>query len=120
MVKESDPGFKYTQERGFHSKFKNMCKACYNNEILRFETQQDFNVFYSELQIKISIGTLIFNGTFDGDFTPPKFELFGLGVGSKIIHDYDEYECSICKQKWKLSMPENAWRGFLLKSENYY
>ena len=57
---------------------------------------------------------------FEGEIIDSGFKIFGIGFGGEIIHDYDEYECSVCKQKWKLSMPENAWRGFLLKSENYY
>jgi len=97
-----------------------MCKQCYREEISNFDSQLDFNDFYDEFKIKISTGILTFKKTFAGDFLPPKIEIFGIGVGSKIIHDYDEYECTECMQKWKLSIPENAWRGFFLKSENYY
>lgn len=97
-----------------------MCDNCFQNEIKSFKHQDEFDEFYRNLKLLIANGILITIRKSDGYFTKPKSKIFGIEFGSDSINEYYEYECSICLQKWKLSIPENAWRGFLLKSENYY
>jgi len=97
-----------------------MCKDCFQQEIYSFSNELEYKRIENMVNELISSKTLEFIDYFKGAFSKPKFEIFGLGFGSETYHDYNEYECIVCNQKWKISYPDNAWRGFLLKSENYY
>ena len=97
-----------------------MCDKCFLYEIRSFIDEESFKIVNDK--IKLLLGSMGLNHVryFEGDFIDSGFKILGIGFGGEIIHDYNEYECLFCHQKWKVSWPENAWRGFLLKSENYY
>lgn len=97
-----------------------MCDKCFQEEIKSFQYQNEFDEFYKNLKYLIASGIIIKIRNSPGYYTEPKYKILGIEFGIDSINEYIEYECSFCHQKWKLSIPENAWRGFLLKSENYY
>lgn len=76
-----------------------MCDFCFNNEYEKFSTYKDFDKFELLLNEKLKEKTLI---TFD------------TRNNSKSASDY-LYKCIKCDVLWCLSIPDNAWRGYLLK-----
>jgi hypothetical protein len=82
-----------------------MCDACFNKEIPRFVTHEEFEKFDLELSKKIK--PLSESGLkYLGDSE------FALDIG------YGKYLCQNCKTEWWYSEPDNAWRGFFVRKEN--
>lgn len=82
-----------------------MCDVCFNKEIPRFITHEEFEKFDLELSKKIkplSESGLKYLG--DSEFT------FDKGHG--------KYLCQDCGTEWWYSEPDQAWRGFFLRKEN--
>lgn len=79
----------------------NMCDRCFTNEIKSFVTQADFEEIDLVLTKKI---------TNDKNLKMGKFVVSGLDVMG-----YQIYECLVCGQAWKLSAPDNSYRGYFLR-----
>jgi hypothetical protein len=77
-----------------------MCEKCFNEEIKSFLTQESFEEFDLVLTKKIANDKSIKMGEF-------------VNTAWKDI-GYQIYECLACGQRWKLSTPDNSFRGFFL------
>jgi hypothetical protein len=77
-----------------------MCEKCFDNEIFRFESESDFNIFEIKFDEKSSFIEL----------TNSKHNYLNVFVYT--------YTCKSCYKNWWLSIPENAWRGFFLTEKN--
>ncbi len=78
-----------------------MCDKCFNDEIKSFATQVDFEEFDLTLTKKIANDKSMKMGAF-------------VNIAWKDI-GYQVYECLVCGQLWKLSTPDNAYRGYFLR-----
>ena len=96
-----------------------MCDNCFNKEYYGFYSDAIFLDIWNELKSKISNNQLIELKEFEGYSTKPVIQLGPLGIGSKHFDGCDVYQCKYCHQIWNIAPPENAFRGFLLKEENY-
>lgn len=79
-----------------------MCEDCFKKEILKFDSQEDFDVFQRSIDIKINekkLRTIRDENHKNWDF--------------KLI-----YQCVFCNEEWILSIPDNAWRGYFLTKNN--
>lgn len=78
-----------------------MCSKCFNNNIYRFDSQGDFEIFDRDLTLKVN----------------KDLEALKSGENYRQVY-YDQFQCTHCKTIWNLSMPENSWRGFFLDNES--
>ncbi|TXE17304.1 hypothetical protein ES692_09985 [Psychroserpens burtonensis] len=79
-----------------------MCSSCFDIEYEKFIAYKDFDVFEIELNKRIESGDLILHKS-DIENDGP-FECL--------------YRCITCNTVWRLSIPENAWRGYFLSEKN--
>lgn len=92
-----------------------MCPECFISEYPKFETGQEFDSFISEFNSRKSLIKVNHIGEETGK---PVFKFFGISFfGDTLKPGYDIFQCQVCGEKWKLSEPENAWRGFFLRLE---
>src|SRR6188508_3160316 len=96
-----------------------MCNKCFNEEFYGFSSQSIFEKIWNELKSKLSNDKLIQLSDFEGYFSKPFIRLGTFSLGSKSFNGCKVYQCKYCSQIWNLAYPENAFRGFLLKEENY-
>ena len=93
-----------------------MCPNCFEQEIPRFDSEAEFNEFEHILGLKRSLNEI---GKFPDDPGKPKFKIFGIAFyGDTWKSGYTILQCNECKQRWKLSPPDYAWRGFFIKEES--
>lgn len=79
-----------------------MCSYCFNKEYKGFPSHDDFERFEKDLDLKLREN---------------KVEIY-VPTGEGVI-DYElNYICKICNEKFVMSVPDNAWRGYFLKEEN--
>jgi rubrerythrin len=78
-----------------------MCDKCFNTEIKYFPTEKDFEEFDLVLTNKISNDKSIKLGKF-------------VNIAEK-ANGYQIYECIVCGQLWKLSIPDYSIRGYFLR-----
>jgi hypothetical protein len=79
-----------------------MCENCFLQGILRFDSQKDFEDAETLIDKKINDKQLVLIR--DENHENWDFKLI--------------YQCTSCKEEWILSIPDNAYRGYLLiKSE---
>lgn len=77
-----------------------MCKACFDREYNKFDSNSELEEFNKEFDSKIDKSVhFVENGKYRSD--------------SHIV-----YKCSNCNQVWWLSEPDNHWRGYFLKEHN--
>jgi len=78
-----------------------MCDDCFKNLIYKFDSQKEFEDFETIVQNKcLSKKLTIFKREETDSLVP--------------FDSYDFYKCNSCGEIWTLSIPDNAWRGFLL------
>jgi hypothetical protein len=96
-----------------------MCEFFLENEIDKFRNEDDFHQFKKKIDEKLKNGTLIFVKEVFVDYGDYKINLFGLKAFARIrAHTYNLYKCLKCGRQWRLSMPENVWRGYLKPDSN--
>lgn len=78
-----------------------MCDKCFNDEIKSFPSQADFEEFDLVLTKKIANDKNIKMGKL--------FDTASKDIG------YQVYECVVCGQLWKLSIPDYSYRGYFLR-----
>lgn len=76
-----------------------MCNDCLPAEIKSFPDEKSWTGFDLNLIRKLG----------EGKMKSVKF------VSRSTVKMMDIYECLSCKEKWKLSDPDNAYRGYFLK-----
>lgn len=82
-----------------------MCKDCFEEELYNFSTYIDFEEFKNNLDNKCSTHKLEI--------------LESENERTKGIIDFHIYfRCNSCREKFVLSIPENAWRGYFLTENN--
>jgi hypothetical protein len=86
-----------------------MCVKCFSHEIYAFESQSEFEML---INIITNNKELLLTGSNPGGLGKPKFEIFGIGFGGTVDYGFDIYICKVCNTHWKLSEPDNAWRGY--------
>ena len=79
-----------------------MCEDCFDKEISKFNSQEDFDNFQRLIDIKINEEKL--RAIRDENQQNWDFKLI--------------YQCISCKEEWILSIPDNAWRGYFLTKKN--
>ncbi|OFX60749.1 MAG: hypothetical protein A2046_07885 [Bacteroidetes bacterium GWA2_30_7] len=94
-----------------------MCSNCFSSEYEKFENQKEFDKLSHDIKDKLNNNTLKELCYFSGTNDKPLIKILGIGFGVKEKGEehYYLYECKYCNTKWKLSLPENAYRGFFLK-----
>ena len=85
-----------------------MCDNCFTTEIHRFDSYRDFDEFEEILRQKIDSNN--FTAIWEWGSLNSDDEL----IKSTLPHTHSIYKCSSCGEKWALSIPENAWRGYFL------
>ncbi|MDQ3191750.1 MAG: hypothetical protein M3Q58_09160 [Bacteroidota bacterium] len=93
-----------------------MCKFCFQEIIRGFYSELEFKKVEIEIEKREKDGILTYIGDFGGEIKP-FIKIAGIGIGGETIPGYRLYLCNKCGIKWKLSIPENAWRGFLIKED---
>ena len=93
-----------------------MCNYCFSENIYGFNSQMDFEVIRNQIEEKQQQGVLIYVGGFGGEIKP-LIKIGRFGIGGKTRPSYRLYTCTKCNINWKLSVPENALRGFLIKED---
>lgn len=78
-----------------------MCDKCFKTEIESFPTEKDFEEFDLVLTKKIANDKSIKMGKF-------------VNIAEK-ANGYQIYECIVCGQLWKLSIPDYSIRGYFLR-----
>ena len=77
-----------------------MCEKCFDEEILRFESESEFIAFEKSLDQKANFVKLI-------------------NTKHKNLTEFNtKYSCENCNQNWWLSIPDNAWRGYFLTEQS--
>lgn len=90
-----------------------MCLQCFNTEFSRFDSEDEFESFYSILKSKPALKRI---GFVERDMGPPTFKIFWIEFhGEPVEMGHTILECSHCGQKWKLAEPENSWRGYFVR-----
>jgi hypothetical protein len=89
------------------------CSVC--SEWLRasFATESDF----LELDLHLKQAAFKHLQRISGGFSNPKHEFLGVGIGGRILVGADIYLCTKCGQKWELSIPDMAYRGYFIPIE---
>jgi hypothetical protein len=92
-----------------------MCFKCFNLEYSEFKVEEDFLTLYHNLKQKVNEGTLLLLES--NLHEPDQYSIRAFGVKFAIVigSTYDLYQCNHCKTYWRLSIPENASRGFFKK-----
>ncbi|SNY95121.1 hypothetical protein SAMN06265377_0787 [Flagellimonas pacifica] len=80
-----------------------MCKDCFLNEILKFESQSDFEEFEFELLEKVSVG---------------KVTVFDIEDDLNIFNFENYYQCNSCAENWIMSAPNYTCKGYFLIQKN--
>lgn len=78
-----------------------ICETCSIHKE-KFKTQNNYLAFKKELYFLVSEGLLKMLKQFDNN-SP---------------FDFYIYQCNVCKKKWLLSVPDNAFRGGWKELEN--
>ena len=78
-----------------------MCEKCFEKEYKKFSSQTDFENFEKILDLKCQNKILEIN-TQSNEFED--FRMY--------------YQCTYCNEKWVMSIPDNAWRGYFLTEKN--
>jgi hypothetical protein len=81
-----------------------MCEDCFEDKYYKFETQKNFEEFEDKLQNRC------FNKKIE---VIDRHEENSLSVFDSRLY----YKCATCNEKWVMSIPENAWRGYFLPEE---
>lgn len=81
-----------------------MCEHCFQQGIRNFPTYKDYSRFEGILHGKVMRGEL----------TP---EPIPAAEGVNIRAATASYRCLQCGERWLLSEPDNAWRGYFLTNE---
>lgn len=92
-----------------------MCLSCFDKEWPKFISNLEFESFSMELKRKMNLNCI---GRFVGKEKVPEFRFLGfIDFGVKEIAEigFEVYQCKVCSQNWKLSLPDYAWRGFFVK-----
>jgi len=79
-----------------------MCHDCFEHEYASFPTEQLWLDFDLKLTKKLGSGKMKY------------LEFKGDGKRDKDDGKY-YYECSTCREKWKLEDPDYSFRGYFLK-----
>ena len=90
-----------------------MCETCFQKEIRRFETEEEYNDVMFQIRSRASIKFVCRK---PDTFSVPKYYLFGfLGIGKQgeDSKGYDLFKCVACNQYWEINAPDHSWRGFL-------
>lgn len=90
-----------------------MCEKCFTKDIDQFLSQSEFEVFIKQLSQK----DIELVKEREGNLGKSKFTIFGIGFGGSIDYGYKVYKCKYCGQLWKLSVPDNAWRGYFVEAK---
>jgi len=78
-----------------------MCEKCFEKEYKKFPSYTDFENFEKVLDKKC------------------KNNILKIDIQSNELIDFRMYyQCTFCKEKWVMSIPENAWRGYFLTEKN--
>ena len=78
-----------------------MCKDCFDKQYYGFPSQTEFEYFEDILDLKCKSEKI--------NILESKNEIeFGL------IDYRMYYQCNTCKEKFVMSIPDNAWRGYFL------
>ena len=81
-----------------------MCKDCFSEEVAAFHSQKEFEALEFQVQQKCLLGTLV----------PVK----KVPSGSNSDQSSSFYRCAVCGETWELSVPDQAWRGYLRGSRH--
>lgn len=93
-----------------------MCPDCFLEETFSFESEKSFDDFMGILSSKKKI---VRAGEMPDDYGKPVFSFLGFRLyGSKTKRGYSIFHCQTCGQKWKLSEPDYAWRGFFTRLDD--
>jgi len=93
-----------------------MCPDCFLEEFSGFESEKVFEEFMGILNSKKNV---VRTGEVPDDYGKPVFSFMGFRLyGNKTKPGYSAFKCQTCGQKWKLSEPDYAWRGFFLRLED--
>ena len=78
-----------------------MCEKCFEKGYKKFSSQTDFQNFEKVLDLKCQNKILEIN-TQSNELTD--FRMY--------------YQCTNCNEKWVMSIPDNAWRGYFLTEQD--
>ncbi|MDO8316756.1 MAG: hypothetical protein Q7T12_04455 [Flavobacterium sp.] len=82
-----------------------MCNECFDKQYYGFPSQSEFEKFEGILDIKCKTGEI--------KILDSKSE-----VESGLLDFRMYYQCITCKEKFVMSIPDNAWRGYFLTEQN--
>lgn len=92
-----------------------MCEQCDDLERSQFCTETDFELFEKLMRSRASVTR---TDIVEGKLREPRWWLFGIiGVGTKTpeVQGHEIWTCSRCGQRWALSVPDYAWRGYFVR-----
>jgi len=81
-----------------------MCKDCFVELVYRFESQDNFEKVEENIREKTGITNL--------EVVERPLNNYTAASNADFI-----YRCSTCGERWILSIPQNAWRGYLLTEQ---
>jgi hypothetical protein len=84
------------------------CSACSKWLRESFSTETE----YIGLDLQIKQEAFKHLETIPGGFSSPKYEFMGVGIGGRTFTGAEIYACGTCGQKWELSTPDIAYRGY--------
>lgn len=88
-----------------------MCKDCFENNIMSFPSQDDYEDFIKILDEKIKVKKMRLNDSLEN-------------TNNILEIDFRTYAtCNSCGENWVLEIPDNANRGYFLNEsgiEKYY
>ncbi|HEX8327958.1 MAG TPA: hypothetical protein VF629_10490 [Hymenobacter sp.] len=76
-----------------------MCHDCFEHEIYRFASQNDFDLLETQLQQKLARCQLL---------------VYPISAVRQPFEPESGYQCQTCRERWFLASPDKAWRGYLL------
>ena len=82
-----------------------MCNECFDKQYYGFPSQSEFEKFEGILDLKCKTGEI--------KILDSKSE-----VESGLLDFRMYYQCITCKEKFVMSIPDNAWRGYFLTEQN--
>lgn len=82
-----------------------MCKDCFEEQYYSFPSQTEFEKFEEVLDLKCRLGKI--------KILESKNE-----VENELIDFRMYYKCETCEEKFIMSIPDNAWRGYFLTELN--